>query len=160
MLRSTDTDVRWRNHGLAVRGEMLEHDASLDKQIPAEWSPLAAATWLQAFNSAWLGGRWPQLARLLCPDVELADLEAGTATLGRANVVAVFRRRYARLNIHEFAATEVVARRLGGVGIIHFHWSLDWHESSELIRRFGRTAVGLRLFERPWKALWIKQGCG
>ncbi|MBS0395760.1 MAG: nuclear transport factor 2 family protein [Proteobacteria bacterium] len=125
-----------------------------------EWSPLAAATWLQDFNSAWLRGRWSNLENLLCPDVEFTTLGSARMVSGRTEVVGMFRRRYSRLDIHEFSATEVEARRLGAIGILQFRWFVDWHESMERVRRFGCTTIGLRLLERPWKALWIKEARG
>ncbi len=125
-----------------------------------EWSALAAATWLQDFNCAWLRGRWSSLESLLCPDVEFTALGSGRIVCGRAEVVGMFRRRYAHLDIHEFSATEVEARRMAAIGILQFRWSVDWNESLERVRRFGRTTIGLRLLEQPWKALWIKEARG
>jgi hypothetical protein len=124
------------------------------------WTPLTGASWLQAYNSAWLDGRWPELESLLASDVEFAMLGAGRVVSGRTEVVAMLRRRYARLAIHDFSATELGARRVGGIGIVSYRWCMDWHDSQTLTREFGQTAIGVRLLEHPWKALWIKEARG
>ena len=124
------------------------------------WKPLTAASWLQEYNSAWLDGRWPELETLLASDVEFAMLGAGRVLSGRSEVVAMLRRRYARLAIHDFSATELGTRRVGGIGIVSYRWYMDWHDSQTLTREYGHTAIGLRLLQHPWKALWIKEARG
>jgi hypothetical protein len=125
--------------------------------LAGTWVPLTAAAWLQAYNSTWLDGRWPELETLLATDVEFALLGVGRVVAGRSEVVAMLRRRYARLAIHDFSATELDVRQVGGIGIVAYRWYMDWHDSQNLTREFGRTAIGVRLLQQPWKALWIKE---
>jgi len=121
------------------------------------WSALAAAAWLQDFNGAWQERDWERLARRLAVDAEYAAHGMGRRISGRSAIVALYRRRYARVTVGEYAATDLRTRAFGGVGIVQFRWDLELTDAGGRGRQAGQTEVGLRLCEAPWKALWISE---
>ena len=115
---------------------------------------LAAAAWVQAFDSAWLGRDWRRLEGLLVPDVELLLQDSGTMLLGRPAVIAFMRDLIERVEVHEYSATGLRRRRCRAVSLVSYRWQLDWTANHRRRTTEGRDMLALRELDGRLQLAW------
>lgn len=130
----------------------------------SEWVPaeppldeLAAATWLQAYDAAWLARDWSRLRCFLAPDVEALLQGSATVLVGRSAVLANLREFLDHAVVHEYNATEVRLRRSRPGDVVTYLWQLDWTEDNERHSAAGRDLLALRATGDRWRLAWRVQ---
>ena len=105
---------------------------------------ISAASWVQAFDAAWLGGDRRGLERLLAPDVEFLPQGGADVIVGRAAVLGHLRRALAGGVVHEYRATDVRGRASRSVSIVTYRWQLECARGGERSVAKGRDVPALR----------------
>lgn len=118
---------------------------------------LKAATWVKAYGSAWLGGRWRELEKMLAPDVTLMSTDSTDAVEGREAVLDHLRRLRQRACVHDYAVAEMKGYVSGSVGVITYRWQLDWTVAVERRSGTGDDILVLRPAGRGWQLSWRGQ---
>lgn len=136
----------------------MSHAAVLQPaSFACELDDLGAAVWVQAYDAAWLGQEWTQLARRLDPDVNFVSHGFSSLLVGRAAVIANLRETMSRARVHEYNATDLTGYCSGHVGVIHYRWQLDWTVEDERCAITGRDVLVLRAVHGEWLLVWRAQ---
>jgi hypothetical protein len=114
---------------------------------------LAAAVWVQAYDAAWLGRDWTELERHLAADVALLSPGMRVTVAGRKAVLAHMRAMMGDAQVHEYNTTGLKGRSSGGLGIISYHWQLDWTVHQRRRQLSGRDVLLLRATPAGWQLL-------
>ena len=121
--------------------------------VPRVLDDLAAAVWLQRYDTAWLGCDWRALERQLAADVALLSPELKIWLAGRRALLAHLRAMMRGAQVHEYNATDLRGRSSGMIGIISYGWQLDWTVGHKRRQISGRELLVLRATSRGWQLL-------
>jgi hypothetical protein len=116
-----------------------------------------ASTWVQAYDSAWLGSRWTTLEQMLERDVTLMSTDFARSIRGRDAVLQHLRAMRVRTEIHEHTITALKGYTSGSVGIITYRWQLDWTVDRERRSGAGRDILVLQPSVKGWRLSWRGQ---
>jgi hypothetical protein len=153
---------------------MLTHKNSTERSFvghaPLRNAPLAefaretlvlddstAATWVDAFDAAWLGSRWTELETLLERYVTLTSSDFSRSIVGRDAALRHLRVQRARTQIHEHAVADLRGYTSGRIGIITYRWQRDWTVDRERRSGAGRDILVLQPSSKGWRLSWRGQ---
>ncbi len=122
-----------------------------------ELDDLAAAIWVQAYDAAWLGQDWGELACRLDPDVNFVADGFTSLLAGREAVIAHLRETMSQARVHEYNATDLTGYCSGRVGVVHYRWQLDWTVAGERRAITGRDVLVLHAMRGEWLLVWRAQ---
>ncbi len=123
----------------------------------ADLDDLAAAVWVQAYDTAWLSRDWTALAGYLAPEVVVVLAGSSATISGRAAVLAHIRSMMRDAQVHEYNATELTGHTAGAIGIITHRWQLDWTVNHRRCEACGRDVLVLRRARAGWQLVWRAQ---
>jgi ketosteroid isomerase-like protein len=115
---------------------------------------LAAAVWVQAYDTAWLSQDWTALEKFLAPDVAVMLAGFSAAICGRAAVLAHIRAIMSGAHVHEYNATDLTGHTAGTIGLITHRWQLDWSLNHKRCEASGRDILVLRRVREGWQLVW------
>ena len=113
----------------------------------------AAASWVQAYDAAWLGEDWDRLARYLAADVHFVPHGAKRVIAGREAVIEHLREFLKRAEVHEYNATDLRLRAARGVAYVSYRWQLDWTCDGRRHVAQGRDLISLRFADGDWRLI-------
>jgi hypothetical protein len=116
-----------------------------------------AARWVDAFDAAWLGSRWTELATLLERDVTLTSTDFSRSIVGRDAALRHLRAQRGRTQIHEHVVTDLRGYTSGRIGIITYRWQRDWTVDCERRSGAGRDILVLQPAASGWRLSWRGQ---
>ena len=148
------------HHGAGDRTQQAGRPVPMGSQWAASDPPLdelAATTWLQAYDAAWLARDWSRLSRFLAPDVEALLQESAAVLIGRRAVLANLREFLDHAVVHEYNATEVRLRRSQPGDVVTYLWQLDWTADNVRHSAAGRDLLALRATGDRWRLAWRVQ---
>ena len=118
---------------------------------------LAAARWVQAYDSAWLGKDWAGLEERLAPDVIFVIPGAPEPLEGRVRVLESIRNGMSDVRMHEYNATDLQGYDCAGLGVITYRWQLDCTVGQGRSQSTGRDVLVLRASADRWLLAWRGQ---
>jgi hypothetical protein len=118
---------------------------------------LAAARWVQAYDSAWLDKDWVSLEAVLALDVTFVTPAAPEPMVGRVRVLESIRGAMRNVAIHEYNATDLQGYDCTGLGVITYRWQLDCTTGRERSQSTGRDVLVLRASDDRWLLAWRGQ---
>ncbi len=117
----------------------------------------AAASWVQAYDAAWLGQDWARLERQLAADVHFVPHGTTRVIAGRKAVLAHLREFVKRAEVHEYNATDLHVRASRGVAYVSYRWQLEWAREGRRHVAQGRDLISLRFADGGWQMTWRHQ---
>ncbi|HLY53765.1 MAG TPA: nuclear transport factor 2 family protein [Steroidobacteraceae bacterium] len=134
-------------------GRRQETAPAVRKSAADVLDELAAAHWVRRYEAAWLAHDWAELERHLAADVILLSPGMRVSVAGREAALAHMRAMLRAAQVHEYNTTDLRGRSAGGVGIVSYHWELDWTVRSRRRQLRGQDVLLLRAAPAGWQLL-------
>jgi ketosteroid isomerase-like protein len=139
--------------GLGHGRPWLRPGASPGPSLVPAMDDFVAASWVQAYDAAWLGQDWARLARYLAPDVNFVPHGSKQTLVGRTAVIVHLHEFLKRAEVHEYNATGLHAHATRGIAIVSYRWQLEWTADSRRQAAQGRDLISLRFAKGNWQMI-------